>query len=171
MYSNPENFTLIDDIPSMWHSSTNKSHVSNIYGSRGGEWGSGHPTYTDKHTHMRARVLADHRGVGLLRNTGIDPLPPPPPPPNNSKNCPTSILQSASETPGPLPLKQQAGSAYAIILTLQFVNGCSLFKNKRVVQEIICWEMCSLHKGLKFCAHSAPSKMLYANVNFSKWLT
>ena len=29
------------------------------------------------HTHMRARVLADHRDVGLLRNTGIDPLPPP----------------------------------------------------------------------------------------------
>ena len=28
---------------------------------------------------MRARVLADHRDVGLLRNTGIDPLPPPPP--------------------------------------------------------------------------------------------
>ena len=77
MYSNPENFTLIDDIPSTWHSSTNKSHVSNIYGSRGGEWGSGHPTYTDKHIHMRARVLADHRDVGLLRNTGIGPLPPP----------------------------------------------------------------------------------------------
>ena len=77
MYSNPENFTLIDDIPSMWHSSTNKSHVPNIYGSRGGEWGSGHPTYTDKHTHMHARVLADHRDVGLLRNTGIDPPPPP----------------------------------------------------------------------------------------------
>ena len=80
MYSNPENFTIIDDIPSMWHSSTNKSHVSNIYGSRGGERGSGHPTYTDKHTHThtRARVLADHRDVGLLWNTGIDPLPPPP---------------------------------------------------------------------------------------------
>ena len=81
MYSNPENFTLIDDIPSMWHSSTNKSHVSNIYWSRGEEWVSGHPTYTDKHIHMRARVLADHKDVGLLRNTGIDPLPPPPPPP------------------------------------------------------------------------------------------
>ena len=124
MYRNPENFTLIDDIPSMWHSSTNKSHVSNIYGSRGGEWGSGHPTYTDKHTHARARVLADPRDVGLLRNTGIDPLSPPP---HNSKSCPTSILPSASETPGPLPLKQQSGSAYAIILTLQFVNWCSLF--------------------------------------------
>ena len=99
MYSNPENFTLIDDIPSMWHSSTNKSHVSNIYGSRGGEWGSGHPTYTDKLTHTRARVLADHRGVDLLRNEGIDPLHPPPPPPDNSKSCPTSILPSASETP------------------------------------------------------------------------
>ena len=81
IYSNPDNFTLIDDIPSMWHSSTNKSHVSNIYGSRGGEWGSGHPTYTDKHTRTRARVLADHRDVGLLRNTGIDPFPPSPPPP------------------------------------------------------------------------------------------
>ena len=34
------------------------------------------------------------------------------------------ILPSASETTGPLPLKQQSGSAYAIILTLQFVNGC-----------------------------------------------
>ena len=53
--------------------------MSNIYGSRGGEWGSGHPTYTEKHTHMRARILADHRDVGLLRNTGIDPLPRPPP--------------------------------------------------------------------------------------------
>ena len=52
----PENFTLIDDIPSMWHSGTNKSHVSNIYGSRVGERGSGHPTYTDKHTHTRARA-------------------------------------------------------------------------------------------------------------------
>ena len=31
-------------------------------------------------THMRARVLADHKDVGLLRNTGIDPLPPPLPP-------------------------------------------------------------------------------------------
>ena len=29
--------------------------------------------HIDKHTHMRARVLADHRDVGLLRNTGIDP--------------------------------------------------------------------------------------------------
>ena len=78
---------------------------------------------------MRARVLADHRDVGMLRNTGIGPLPPslPPPPPDNSKSCPTSIIPSASETPGPLPLKQQSGSAYAIILTLQFVNGCSLF--------------------------------------------
>ena len=39
--------------------------------------------YIHKHTHMRARarVFADHRDVGLLRNTGIDPLPPPPPPP------------------------------------------------------------------------------------------
>ena len=101
MYSNPENFTLIDDIPSMWQSSINKSHVSNIYGSRGGEWGSGHPTYTDKHTHMRARALADHRDVGLLRNTSIDPLPPLHP--DNSKSCPTSILPSASETPGPSP--------------------------------------------------------------------
>ena len=130
MYSNPENLSLIDDIPSMWHSSTNKSHVSNIYGSRGGEWGSGHSTYTDKHTHIRARVLADHRDVGLLRKTGIHPPPPPPtnpPTPTNQKSCPTSILPSASETPGPLPLKQQSGSAYAIILTLQFVNGCSLF--------------------------------------------
>ena len=77
------------------------------------------------HTHARARVLADHKDVGLLRNTGIDP--PPPPPPDNSKSCPTSIILSASETPGPLPLKQQSGSAYAIILSLQFVNGCSLF--------------------------------------------
>ena len=89
---------------------------------------------TQTNTHTRARVLADHRDVGLLRNTGIDALPPP----DNSKSCPNSILPSASETPGPLPLKQQSGSAYAIILTLQFVNGCSLFKNKRVVQEIIC---------------------------------
>ena len=54
--------------------------MSNIYESRGGELGSGHPTYTDKHTHMRARVLADHRDVGLLRNTGIDPLLTPPTP-------------------------------------------------------------------------------------------
>ena len=123
MYSNPDNFTLIDDIPSMWHSSTNKSHVSNIYGSRGGDWGSGHP-HIQTNTHARVRVLADHRDVGLLRNTGIDP---PPPHRDNSKSCPTSILPSASETPGPLPLKQQSGSAYAIILTLHFVNGCSLF--------------------------------------------
>ena len=42
-----------------------------MYGSKGGEWGSGHPTYTDKHTHMRTRVLADYRDVGLPRNTGI----------------------------------------------------------------------------------------------------
>ena len=34
---------------------------------------------TPYYTHVRARVLADHRDVGLLRNTGIDPLPPPPP--------------------------------------------------------------------------------------------
>ena len=34
-------------------------------------------TQTNTHTHMRARVLADHRDVGLLRNTGIDPSPPP----------------------------------------------------------------------------------------------
>ena len=66
MYSIPDNYTLIDDIPSMWHSSTNKSHVSNIYGSRGGEWGSGHPTYTDKHTHMRARVLARSQGCRFV---------------------------------------------------------------------------------------------------------
>ena len=36
--------------------------------------------HTDKHTHMRARVLADHRDVGLLRITGITPSLPPPPP-------------------------------------------------------------------------------------------
>ena len=76
---------------------------------------------------MRARILADHRDVGLLRNTGIDPSLPPPPLPDNLKSCPTSIIPSASETPGPLPLKQQSGSVYAIILSLQFVNGCSLF--------------------------------------------
>ena len=81
MISNPENFTLIDDISSMWHSGTNISHVSNIYGSRGGEWGSWHPTYTDKPTHTRARVLADHRDVCLLMNTGLDPPPSPPTPP------------------------------------------------------------------------------------------
>ena len=79
-------------------------------------------TQTNTHTHAR---VADHRDVGLLRNTGIDPLPPPSL--DNSKSCPTSILPSASETPVPLPLKQQSGSAYAIILTLQFVNGCSFF--------------------------------------------
>ena len=36
--------------------------------------------YIHRQTHMHARVLADHRDVGLLRNTGIDPPPPPPPP-------------------------------------------------------------------------------------------
>ena len=121
MYSNPENFTLIDtslacDIVAQ------TNHMCPIYTDQ--EEGNGVPDY--KHTHTRARVLADHRGVGLLRNTGIDPLPPPHPP-DNLKSCPTSILPSASETPGPLPLKQQSGSAYAIILTLQLVNGCSLF--------------------------------------------
>ena len=35
--------------------------------------------YIHRQTHMHARVLADHRDVGLLRNTGIDPPPPPPP--------------------------------------------------------------------------------------------
>ena len=91
------------------------------------EEGNGVPDtlHTDKHTHMRARVLADHRDVGLLRNTGIDPLPPPPTTIQKAdQHC---ILPSASETPGPLRLKQQSGSAYAIILTLQFVNGCSPF--------------------------------------------
>ena len=76
---------------------------------------------------MRAHVLADHRVVGLLRNTGIDPLAPPPPPPTIQKAVQHCILPSASEAPGPLPLKQQSGSAYAIILTLQFVTGCSPF--------------------------------------------
>ena len=52
---------------------------------------------------------------------------PPPPPPTIQKAVQHCILPSASETPGPLPLKQQSGSAYAIILTLQFVNGCSPF--------------------------------------------
>ena len=121
-----------------------------------------------KHTNMRARVLADHRDVGLLRNTGIDPLPTPPTP-DNSKSCPTSILPSASETPGPLPLKQQSGSAYAIILTLQFVNGCSLFFK-------ISAACCALRnvltpQRLEVLCSSHPSKMLYVNVNFSKWLT
>ena len=78
-------------------------------------------TQTNTHTHTRMR------DVGLLRNTGIDPLSPPL---DNSKSCQTSILPSASETPGPLPLKQQSGSAYAIILILQFVNGCSLFQRQ-----------------------------------------
>ena len=31
------------------------------------------------HTHTRARVLADHMDVGLLRKTGIDPILPPTP--------------------------------------------------------------------------------------------
>ena len=52
---------------------------------------------------MRARVLADHRDVGLLRNTGIDPLPPPPPQ-TIQKAVQHCILPSASKTPGPLPL-------------------------------------------------------------------
>ena len=36
---------------------------------------------------MRARVFADHRDVGLLRNTGIDPLPPPSPLPPTIQNA------------------------------------------------------------------------------------
>ena len=79
MYSNPENFTIIDDIPSMWHSSTNKSHVSNIYGSRVGERGSGHPTYTDKHT----RARASWQITGMLVCWGIQVLTPSLPPPHN----------------------------------------------------------------------------------------
>ena len=87
--------------------------------------------HTDKHTHMRACVLADHRDVGLLRNTGIDPLPPLHP--RQFKKL-SNIAFSC-----PPAKKQQSGSAYAIILTVQFLNGCSLFfLNKRVVQEIIC---------------------------------
>ena len=78
--------------------------MSNIYESRGGELGSGHPTYTDKHTHMRARVLADHRDVGLLRNTGIDPLPTHPPPQQFKKlsNQHSSVRQRNTWSP---PLK------------------------------------------------------------------
>ena len=120
MYSNPENFTLIDDIPSMWHSSTNKSHVSNIYGSRGGEWGSGHPTYTDKHIHMRARVLADHKDVGLLRNTGIDPPSPPPPPPTIQKAvqpalfCPSAKHLVRSPWSNNLDLRMQLFYPYSL---------------------------------------------------------
>ena len=58
--------------------------------------------HTDKHTHMRARVLADHRDVGLLRNTGITPSPPPPP--DNSKSCRTlhsSVRQRRSNNLDP----------------------------------------------------------------------
>ena len=63
------------------------NHMCPIYMDQ--EEGNGVPDtlHTDKHTHMRVRVLADHRDVGLLRNTGIDPLPPPLP--DNSKSCPT----------------------------------------------------------------------------------
>ena len=45
------------------------------------EEGNGVPDtlHTQTNTHTRARILADHREVGLLRKTGIDPLPPPPP--------------------------------------------------------------------------------------------
>ena len=66
-------FTLIDDIPSMWHSSTNKSHVSNIYESRGGEWGSRHPKYTNTHT----RTRASWQITGMYVCLGIQVLTPP----------------------------------------------------------------------------------------------
>ena len=55
------------------------------------------------HTHARARVLADHRDVGLLSYTGIDPLPPPPP--QIQKAVQHCILPSASEAPGSPPLE------------------------------------------------------------------
>ena len=101
------------------------NHMCPIYMDQ--EEGNGVPDtlHTDKHTHMRVRVLADHRDVGLLRNTGIDPLPPPSL--TIQKAVQHCILPSASKTPGSFPLKQQSGSVYAIILTLQFVNGCSPF--------------------------------------------
>ena len=78
-----------------------------------------------RQTHTRAR--ASWQITGMKVYLGIQVFTPSPPPPTNSKSCPTSILPSASETPGPLPLKQQSGSVYAIILTSQFVTGCSRF--------------------------------------------
>ena len=120
-------------VPDTLHTQTN-TYTRNIYGSRGGEWGSGHPTYTDKHIHTGARVLADHRDVGLLRNTGIDPLPPtppppppPPPPPRQFKklsNHHSSVRQRNTWSP---PLEATIWIRVCNYLTLQFVNGCSLF--------------------------------------------
>ena len=97
MYSNPENFTIIDDIPSMWHSSTNKSHVTNIYESRGGEWGSRHPTYRQTHTHARTRLGSSQEGCRFALEYRYWPPPPP-----NSKSCPTlhsSVRQRNTRSP------------------------------------------------------------------------
>ena len=80
------------------------------------EEGNGIPDtlHTQTNTHTHARVSWQITGMKVC--LGIQVLTPPPP--DNSKSGPTSIFPSASETPGPLPLKQQSGSAYAIILTL-----------------------------------------------------
>ena len=96
-------------------------------------------TQTNTHTHMRARVLAVNRDVGLLRNTGIDPLPPPPPPPplTIQKDVQPAFFRPPAKHWSP-PLEATRDLRMQLFLTLQFVNGCSLFKNKRVVQEIIC---------------------------------
>ena len=54
------------------------NHMCPIYTDQ--EKGNGVPDtlHIQTNTHTHTRVLADHRDVGLLRNTGIDPPSPPP---------------------------------------------------------------------------------------------
>ena len=104
------------------------------------EEGNGVPDtlHTQTNTHMRARVLADHRDVGLLRNTGIVPLsPPPPPPPQQFKKLSNQHSSVRQRNTRSRPLKQQSGSAYAIILTLQFVNGCSCCAEDNLLRNVL----------------------------------
>ena len=83
------------------------------------------------------------RKVCLL-NTGIDPSPPPPPR-RKFKKLPGQHLvpghhPPTSKTPGPLPLNQEYGSAYAIFKHWT-VNGCLLLLVCMFYRKVNCWEI------------------------------
>ena len=117
--------------------------------------------YIHKHTRASWQIMG--------MKADIDHILPPPPPPKKKKikSCPTSILPSDSETPGPLPLTQ---CNYFNLTVCKWM--LAFFLNKRVVQdEELLRNVLTPQRLEVLCSPRPPSKMLYANVNFSKWLT
>ena len=99
-------------------------------------------------------------GNVCLLNTGIDPSPPPQTTTKiQNLSGQHSVLghhQPASKTPGPPPLNQQSGSAYAIFK--HYSKWMLAFISLRVLQKGELMRNVPLYTGLNFCAHPPLQK-------------